>query len=205
MENTKKSSGWDSNKTFTVVGLGLLTAIVVVLQWLASAIKFGPFSITLCLAPIIVGAALYGWKAGAWLGFAFSLMVLITGDAAAFLTVNVPGTIITVILKGTAAGLVSGLVYKLICKKNQLAAVITSGIAAPVVNTGIFLVGCLVFFLPTLKAWGEGAGFDNVFAYLFVGMVGLNFLVELGINLVLSSVIVMIINVITKNYLKKTV
>ena len=78
----------------TLVGMGILTAIVIVLQGLASAIRFGPFSITLVLAPIIIGAAFYGWKAGAWLGFVFGVMVLLT-DAGAFLAINVPGTIIT--------------------------------------------------------------------------------------------------------------
>ncbi len=195
---TKKGSSWSSDKTFTVVGMGLLTAIIVVLQWLAVSIRFGPFSITLVLAPIIVGAALYGWKAGAWLGFVFSFVVLLTGDAAAFLAVNIPGTIVTVILKGTVAGIAAGLVYRAISRKNQLVAVIASGVTAPVVNTGIFILGCLVFFLPTIEQWGIDAGYQNVFAYIFIGMVGLNFLVELAINMVLSSVIVAIINLVKK-------
>lgn len=194
-----KKSGWSFDKTFTVVGLGLLTALIVVLQWLAASIKFGPFSITLVLAPIIVGAALYGWKAGAWLGFVFSIMVLVTGDAAAFLAVNPVGTVVVVILKGTAAGLVAGLIYGLLSKKNQYVAAVVSGIAAPVVNTGIFLIGCLIFFLPTLAEWGAGAGYDNAFAYMIFGMVGLNFLVELAINLVLASVIVFVVNTVKQN------
>ena len=78
--------------------MGLLTAIVVVLQAMAIAIRFGVFNITLVLVPIVVGAALYGWKAGAWLGFVFGVVVLFT-DAGAFLAINIPGTIITVLLK----------------------------------------------------------------------------------------------------------
>ena len=39
---------------------GILAAIVVVLQYFSSYIKFGPFSITLALVPIIVGAAICG-------------------------------------------------------------------------------------------------------------------------------------------------
>lgn len=195
---TKKGSGWSSDKTFTVVGMGLLTALIIVLQWLAVSIRFGPFSITLVLAPIIVGAALYGWKAGAWLGFVFSVVVLLTGDAAAFLAVNIPATIVTVILKGTVAGIAAGLVYRAISRKNQLVAVIASGVTAPVVNTGIFILGCIIFFLPTVAEWGVAKGFENVFAYLFIGMAGGNFLVELAINMVLSSAIVAIINLVKK-------
>lgn len=182
-------------KTKTIVGMGLLTAIVVVLQALAISIRFGVFSITLVLAPIIIGAALYGIWAGAWLGFVFALMVMLTGDAAAFLAINIPGTIITVFAKGILAGVVAALVYKALAKKNRTAAVVVAGIAAPVTNTGIFLLGCVLFFLPTVRAWGEAAGFSNVGTFMITGFVGINFLVELAINLVLAAAIVRIIQI----------
>lgn len=181
----------------TLVGMGILTAIVIVLQGIGSAIRFGPFSITLVLAPIIIGAALYGWKAGAWLGFVFGVMVLAT-DAAAFLAINVPGTIITCIMKGMLAGAAAGAVYKLLEKKNQWVAVLTAGVVCPVVNTGVFLIGCVLFFLSTVKEWGAASGYENVGAYFLFGFVGLNFLVEMGINLVLSTAIVRILNIIRK-------
>lgn len=178
--------------TKALVGLGLLTAIVIVLQAMAISIRFGVFAITLTLVPIIVGAALYGWKAGAWLGFVFGVVVLFT-DAGAFLAVNVPGTIVTCILKGTLAGLCAGAVYRLISKKNKVAAVITAGVVSPVVNTGIFLLGCVLFFMGTIQEWAAGAGFENVGAYMVTAFVGLNFVIELAVNLVLSSAIVAII------------
>ena len=137
--------------TQALVGMGILTAIVVVLQFIGAFIKFGPFSITLVLAPIIIGAALYGWKAGAWLGAVFGIVVLLSGDAAAFMTVNAPGTVILCILKGTLAGAAAGLVYKALEKVNPWVAVIAAAIVCPVVNTGVFLLGCLVFFLDTVK------------------------------------------------------
>ena len=181
----------------TLVGMGILTAIVIVLQGLASAIRFGPFSITLVLAPIIIGAALYGWKAGAWLGFVFGVMVLLT-DAGAFLAINVPGTIITCLLKGMLAGAAAGAVYKLLEKKNQWAAVLTSAVVCPVVNTGVFLIGCVLFFLSTVREWGTANGYENVGAYFLFGFVGVNFLVEMVINLVLSTAIIRILNIIKK-------
>lgn len=178
--------------TKALVGLGLLTAIVVVLQAMAISIRFGVFAITLTLVPIIVGSALYGWKAGAWLGFVFGVTVLLT-DAGAFLAVNVPGTIITCILKGALAGLVAGVIYRALSRKNRLAAVIAAGIASPVVNTGVFLLGCVLFFMDTIKEWAAGAGFENAGAYMITAFVGLNFVIELVINLALSSAIVAII------------
>lgn len=182
-------------KTKKMVGVGLLTAIVVVLQAVAVAIRpMGVFNISLVLVPIVVGAALYGYKAGAWLGFVFSIVVLFT-DSAAFMAVSVPGTIITVVLKGTLAGLVAGLVYLALEKKNRYVAVVASAVICPIVNTGIFLIGCLVFFLDTLNVWGAAAGFENVGSYLIFGMVGVNFLIEMAVNIVLSSVIMRIIRI----------
>ena len=185
------------NYITTIVGMGLMTAIVVVLQVFAASIKLGEFSITLTLAPIVIGAALFGPWAGAWLGLVFGAVVLLSGDAAAFLAINVPGTIITVLLKGALSGLAAGFIYHLIEKKNKYVAVVTAGIAAPVVNTGVFVIGVFVFFLGTISEWAAGAGSDTI-SFIFVGLIGLNFFVELGINLVLSSVIVTIINYANK-------
>ena len=183
--------------TRTLTGVALLTAIVVVLQLLGAFVRFGPFSISLVLVPIVVGAALYGAGAGAWLGFVFGLVVLLSGDAAAFLTVNPLGTILTVLLKGAAAGWCAGLVYRLL-RKWELPAVVAAAITAPVVNTGLFLLGCLVFFLPTVSEWGAAMGFESVGRYMIFGLVGGNFLFELLFNIVLSPVIVRLIRIAKK-------
>ena len=181
-----------------IVGMGVLTALVIVLQSLGSVIRFGTFSITLVLVPIIVGAALYGWKAGAWLGFVFGVVVLAT-DAGAFLAISVPGTVITCIMKGVLAGAAAGGIYRLLENKSKWAAVICSGIVCPVVNTGVFLLGCLLFFLDTVRNWGAASGYENVGAYFLFGFVGLNFVVELCINLVLSTAIVRILKIVKKS------
>lgn len=181
-----------NNKTKTIVGVGLLTALVIVLQALAIGIRFGIFNITLVLIPIVVGAALYGYWAGAWLGFVFGVVVLMT-DAGAFLAVNIPGTIITCILKGACAGLVAGILYKALEQKNAILAVFVAAVAAPVVNTGLFLIGCRLFFYDTIKGWAEASGFASAGAFMIGGLVGINFLVELVINLALSMTIVRII------------
>jgi len=179
--------------TRKLTGLALLTAIVVILQFLGAFIRFGPFSISLVLIPIVVGAALYGVWAGAWLGFVFGLVVLLSGDAAAFLVISPIGTILVVLLKGALAGLCAGAVYKALSKVNETVAVIVAAIVAPVVNTGIFLLGCLVFFLPTVTEWSQAMGFESVGKYMILGLVGGNFLFELLFNVVLSPVIVRLI------------
>ena len=185
-------------KTRRLTGIAIFTALVVVLQLLGSFIKFGPFSVSLTLIPIVVGAALYGIWAGAWLGFVFGLVVLLSGDAAAFLVISPIGTILVVLLKGALAGLCAGAVYKALHKANETVAVIVAAVVAPVVNTGIFLLGCLVFFLPTVTEWSVAMGFENVGTYMILGLVGGNFLFELLFNVVLSPVIVRLIRIARK-------
>jgi uncharacterized membrane protein len=182
-----------NHKTKTMVGIGLFTAIVVVLQFLGGSIRFGVFSISVVLLPIVVGSAVYGWKAGAWLGFMFGCAVLLSGDASAFMVVHPLGTVLTVLAKGTACGFMAGLIYKLLEKGNKFVAVFVAALICPVVNTGVFLAGCWVFFLETVAEWGRGLGYENVAAYMFLGLAGGNFLIEVAVNLLLAPVIVRLI------------
>ena len=180
--------------TKTLAGLGLMTAIVIVLQLVGGAIRFGTFSISLVLLPIVVGAALYGAGAGAWLGFIFGAAVLFSGDAAAFLAVNAPGAVILCLAKGTLAGLCAGLVYKRAEKKSKILGTALAAVTAPVVNTGIFLLGCWAFFLDTVKGWAAAAGVENVGMYMLVGFVGINFVIELAVNVLLCPVVIRVVD-----------
>ena len=174
-----------------------LTALVVILQLLGSFIHLGPFSVSLVLLPIVIGAAVGGTKLSTWLGGVFGVVVLIT-DAAAFFTVSIFGTLLTVMLKGIAAGFVAGVVYNLLKEKNQYLAVILAALACPLANTGVFVLGCFAFFFKTLGEWGLAYGFDNAISYIFLGMVGANFLFEVASNLILSPVVVRLLNVLKK-------
>lgn len=192
-------SNTNSQLTKKLVITAMLTALVVILQFVSMNLRFSMFSITLTLVPIVLGAALCGVSSGAWLGFIFGVVVLLTGDANAFLVVNVPGTIITVLVKGTFCGLFAGLVYKAFARLNKYIAVAAAALVSPIANTGIFLLGCLVFFMPTITEWAASLGFgDNVGKYMIVGLVGINFLIELAINVVLTPVIVRLLNIRNK-------
>ncbi|MBQ8935807.1 MAG: ECF transporter S component [Oscillospiraceae bacterium] len=180
--------------TRTLTGVAIFTAIVVVLQLLGSFIRFGQFSISLVLIPIVVGAALYGVGAGAWLGFVFGIAVLLT-DSALFFSVNPIGTVITVLVKGALAGWCAGLVFKALEKKNTWLAVIAAAIVCPVVNTGVFVIGCNLFFLDFIKELAANAGFESAGALILFGFVGLNFVFEMLVNIVLSPVILRLIKI----------
>ena len=109
-----------SEKTRRLTGLALMTAIIVVLQVVASFVKFGPFTITLALAPILIGAALYGPKAGACLGGVFGAVVLLAcilgwdPGGAILWNANPFLTALVCLGKGILAGLAAGLVYRAI-------------------------------------------------------------------------------------------
>ena len=190
MQTTKKRM---STKELTL--LALLTALVAILAYMGGFIKIGGLaSISLTLIPVVLGAALCGPLAGAWLGGVAGVVFFMTADSAFWFGLNVPGTIITVMIKGIVSGLLAGLVYKLLEKSNRYTAVIVAAIVCPVTNTGIFLLGCFVFFMDAVKAGAAGEGM-SVGGYLIVFFVGLNFVFELLSNIILSPAIVRLLNI----------
>ena len=184
------------NKIYKLVGTGILAAIIVVLQVVTTYFPTKPFSITLALIPIIIGAAVFDEYVGAILGGVFSIVVIIMcvigADVGGAMVWNANPflCIVVCMLKGVAAGYVSGLVSRLISKKNTIIATAVAGISAPVVNTGIFLLGLSIFFRPVLFAW---AGKTDIVFYVLFMLTGLNFLVELGVNMVAAPIIVRIL------------
>ncbi len=180
-----------------MTGMSLMAAVIAVLTVLGNFVRFGPFPITLALAPIIIGAAMYGAGAGAILGGVFGLVTLVGGLAGwdggtvMYLMGIAPVACILVCIgKGIAAGWCAGLVYGAIEKKNRHIGVVAAGIVCPVVNTGVFIIGMLLFFTSALESWASGQG---LLYYVIFGLTGINFLVELAVNLVLSSGITAII------------
>ena len=188
--------------TEKLVLLALLTAMVAVLAYFGGFIKIGGLaSISLTLIPVVIGATLCGPLAGAWLGGVAGAIFFATPDAAFWLGLSIPGTIITVVVKGILSGLCAGLVYKLLEKFNRYLAVIASAIVCPIVNTGIFLLGSVIFFMDTVNA-GATAEAMSAGAYLIVFFVGLNFVFELIVNIALSPAIVRLLD-IAKKKIKK--
>lgn len=187
MQNTKQ-------KTEKLALLSLLTALVAVLSYLGGFIKIGGLaSVSLTLIPVVLGAAMLGPLAGGWLGSVSGIVFFFTADAPFWFGMSVVGTVITVLLKGFLAGFLAGVVYRLLEKKNRYVAVIVSAVVAPVVNTGIFIGGCFLFFFDFLTA-GAAEGGMSIAAYLIVAFVGLNFVFELLANVVLSPVLYRVMN-----------
>ena len=178
--------------------LAILTAIVFVLQYISLFMRFSAFSLTFVLVPIVVGVAACGMWSGAWLGFVFAMAVFATGDANLFLGFDVLGTIVVVVFKGVLSGLACGIVYKLLEKKNQFLAIIMAAIIAPIVNTGIFFLGCILFFFDDIAFTFELEA-SQVIPFVIFGFIGINFIIEFAINLILAPTIFRIIKINKKN------
>lgn len=185
-----------------MVSIAFLMALVLVMQMLSSIIPaIGGFSISLVLIPIVMGAALYGPSAGALLGATFGVIVYmncVTGadpGGAMVFQANPILCLLVVLGKGVLAGLTSGLVYRMISQWNVHVAILGAAIICPVVNTGVFIACMLTFFKDVLAAW---AGGGDIIAYILTGLVLMNFVPELIINVVFGTVGHTIVHVVKK-------
>lgn len=186
--------------TKRLVLMSLLTAIVAILSYLGGFIKIGGLaSVSLTLVPVVLGAVLLGPIAGAWLGGVSAVVFFATADAVFWFGLSIAGTVITVLIKGICAGLAAGYAYKLFEKYNKYLAITVAAIVAPVVNTAIFLLGCLVFFIDTVSASALAEGM-TIGAYLIVFFVGLNFVFELIINIILIPALSRVIDIAKKRF-----
>ena len=185
-----------------MVGIALLIALVIVLQFLGGMIPpIGGFSISLVLIPIVIGAAVYGPGAGALLGAVFGVIVLINcingtdvGGAMVF-QANPILCAAVVLAKGILAGWLAGLVYRLLKGKNPYVAMLACAIICPVVNTGLFVICMMCLFRGVLSAW---AGGGDIVSYVLTGLILANFVPELLINIVFGTVGQRIIKIVKK-------
>ncbi|MBQ9116920.1 MAG: ECF transporter S component [Clostridia bacterium] len=179
-------------RIFKLCMLGILTALVIVLQSTGTAIKFlpGGTSVSLTLIPIVMGAMILGPGGGLWLGFMFGLITVIMGASGADWFTNTLFvnhsflTILTCMSKAMGAGLLSGLVYRALMKKNALLATFTAAAVAPITNTGLFILGALTMSdTLTTQIISDGS---TVMYYLIIICAGLNFVFEFILNMVVA-------------------
>lgn len=186
-----------------VTYFAILLALVVVLQLFGSVLKIGATQLSFVLVPIVLcGMVLGPWWA-ATLGFVFGVIVFLQGlfGADAFTAVLINDhpliTALTCLGKGFCCGLASGYCYKLVKNKDETAASFISAAICPIVNTGLFILGALLMS-DTLSANFVADG-STVIYFLIIGCAGVNFIVELGINLICAPAIHRITNIVEKN------
>lgn len=190
--------------------LAVLLALVIVLQVFSGYFKVGTTALSFVLVPIVLGGMILGVTGGAILGFAFGLVVIFDAlgglDPFTFLllTASPASCVLTVILcivKGTAAGVGSALIFKALYSKNKYIATFAASAAAPLLNTGIFVVGALCMggtLNQTFAALGLDVTGYSVFYIVFVLCVGINFFVEFAINLICAPAIFIVDNAVGK-------
>lgn len=197
----------NKQKIQLLTAYALLAALVIVLQTFV-AIPLGPFTVTLTLVPIMIGAILYGAPCGCFLGTVFGIVVAIQvvtgamGPASYQMFEMLPAiTMILCVFKGAAAGAVSGLIYRPFRKgEKKLLGTILSAVACPIVNTGIFVLGLALFYGKLVSVWAVAEGYTSVFMFLILGMVGLNFVVEFALNILLIPAVLRIIKAVKTAY-----
>ena len=205
----------EAKKGFTtreITCTAILLALVIVLQAFGGSVSIGAVQLNFTLIPIVLGAILFGKWSGSLLGFACGVVVLvqvIMGLSPFYVVIwanNPVVTVFTCVVKTTVAGFLAGLAYELIAKKNSLAAVFTASAIVPVVNTALFIVGCLCMnksigiFQDSIEMGGM-----NILVFILVGLVTFNFFIELAINLVVSPALHRVIGVVEKRFRRKKV
>ena len=179
-------------KTVRLAQLSILSALIVVLQLMSYGVKIGPFGLSLVLIPIVIGGALFGIRSGAILGGVFGVVVVLccvfgldVGGNMLW-SINPLLTALICIGKGVAAGAAGAAVAKGFQKmKKPTAGVLLSAITVPVVNTGLFLTMLSLCFYDTLVLWAAG---QNVVYYVLTGIILVNFVPELLLNVILAPV-----------------
>ncbi|MGN1444820.1 MAG: ECF transporter S component [Eubacteriales bacterium] len=202
-----KSKQTQIQKIRQMVLLAVLTAIVMVLQLAGNYVRLPIMgtTVSLVLIPIALGAMLLGPAAGAWLGFVFGAVVYIQCGVmaldpfTAFLFNAHPiVTLLICVVKSTLAGFLAGLVYKLLKNKNEILAVFLAAAVTPIVNTGVFIIGCLAI-LSTIEGFMAAYEIGQSSLYfLFIGCAGINFIFEFILNMVMAPAIERIIHIFAR-------
>ncbi len=192
-----------NKKTVRLTQLSILSALIVILQLMSYSVKIGPFGLSLVLIPIVIGGALFGMRAGATLGGVFGVVVTLCCvfglDLGGNMLWNVNPwlTALICIGKGIFAGLAGAIVAKLCSKGGKpTLGVFVSAITVPVVNTGLFLLMLSLCFHDILVSWAAG---QDVVYYVLTGIVFVNFVPELLLNVVLAPVARRVIAVVSRN------
>ena len=161
-----------NKKIKKISGIAVMLALTIVLQIISTNFKFGPVEIALGLIPMILGACIYGPLAGLFLGSALGLVIMLSpATLTFFMPVNPLATIFLCLLKTGLAGLTSGFIYRLVKTKNSFVNVGVASIVSPIVNTGLYILGVIFFFMEV---------YGDITALLTTTLL-VNFLIELAV------------------------
>ncbi len=192
--------GFFSSKNVTA--LSILLALVIVLQAFGGSFSIGAITLNFTLIPIVLGAMLLGGWAGAFLGLASGVVVLvqvIIAPAGFYYIIWTYSPLVTTLIclvKTTVAGFLAGIAFDLLKAKKLVFGVFVASAIVPVVNTGLFVLGCMAMW-DTIAIAAAG---ENVIKFIFVGLVTFNFFVELAVNLLVAPALHTVYTVVEKRF-----
>lgn len=198
----KKSNFFSAKNVAT---LAILLAFVIVLQAFGGSINIGIVTLNFTLIPLVLGAIVLGRWAGAFLGFASGVVVLIQvilAPSGFYYLIWTNSPIVTTLIclvKTTVAGFIAGVIFDILKKKNVYLAIFVASGLVPVINTALFILGCLCMW-DTIALMAAGT---NVFVFILVSLVTFNFFFEFAINLLVAPGLHTVYKVVEKQFMKR--
>ena len=131
--------------------------------------------------------------------YAFTGVFLLLGGIGVSKLIRGKGTALSIILVVVFSIIAGALLFamnKLLTSDN--AACYIASVAAPICNTGIFIIGMLIFFRPLLNTW---AGGSDTFVYVLTGLCGVNFLLELTASILATPVVIAVSDYSSKRHI----
>lgn len=181
-------------KILKMVQIAFFAAVEIVLTLLY--IPVGTINLNFGLVPIVIAGVFLGPITGGLIGAVSGIVTMIqvlTGQSPFYVFLVATNPVMASLLcivKTGAAGLLSGLVYRLFgtFSKYKTLNVIAAAAVCPIVNTGVFALGMLTVFGnalmadPVISTWTTG----GLIALVFVVLIGINFFVELISTVIIS-------------------
>ena len=178
-----------------MTGTAILAALIFIFQIIGNYVSIAGISINLALIPIAIGAILYGPWSGLLLGVINGVCVL--PGSGLFFGISPFFTVLCCVLKTGLAGFVSGWVFKLFKGKGLIPGMFVCSLLVPVINTGIFSLFALTLFRSGLEEY-FGKESSEFVSFLFLAVIGINFIFEVVSIIILSPSFVMILKKVIK-------
>lgn len=185
-------------RTTRMVQLALFIAIIILMAFTPIGyIKTPALEITLIVIPVTVGAIILGPTSGAILGGIFGITSFIqcfgmSPFGAVLLGINPLATFILCMVPRILMGWLSGVLFVALKKidKTKVFSYAAASLAGPLLNTILFMTALVVFFYNTdyIQSFVSAMGTSNVFAFV-IAFVGVNGLIEAGVNFVAGGAI----------------
>lgn len=194
----KTAKNKNLGRTLRLTQLSVLVALLLIFGFTnIGYIKIGVIEITLNVIPVAIAAIVLGPSAGAICGLVFGLTSFwqcfgMSAFGTMLFDVNPIYTFIICVIPRILAGLLPGLIYKAINKKqkNNIVSCTIASVCCPLLNTLLFVGSFILLFGKTevfTTLYGQSAA-TNIVGF-FAWFVGLNGVIEAIAGFVIASAV----------------